>query len=138
MKNEVLIGDVKFWVDQNILHCKFYNQEPDIKLIKANIDNYLEAISYLSEGIYLTILFNLKEIDGLFSFQVFKLLETHPKIKDVFQYKAFLIKSKKIKVLFSIYNFYGDYIFPNKIFTDSDEAINYCNKKNYSFKVINN
>ena len=136
MTNEVLIGDVKFWVDQNILHCKFYNQDTDIEVVRANIDNYLDVISYLSEGIYLTILFNFKEINGLFAFQVFKLLGTHPKIKDVFQYKAFLVNSSKINVLFSIYNLYSDSIFPNKIFTNSEDAFNYCNNKNYSFKVI--
>jgi hypothetical protein len=137
MKNEVLIGDVKFWKDQNIVHCKFYNPEVDIEFVRKSMDEYLSVISFLSNGVSLPLLINLKEVDGLFSYKIFKLFGMHPKIKDVYQYKAFLINSNKINFLFSIYNFFSDPIFPNKVFTNPNEAINYCEENNYSFNVIN-
>ena len=129
MKDKILVGNVQFWVDQDILHCKFYNENDDFEFVKENIDTYLRVISFLSDGIYLPICFDLREVNGLFSFQVFKLLGTHPKIKDVFQYKAFLISPYTTKFLFSAYNFFIGPIFPNKTFTNSNKAINYCNTK---------
>ena len=132
MQDKILVGNAKFWIDQDILHCKFYNENNDIDFIKENIDTYLRVMSFLSEGICLPVFFDLSELNGIYSFQVFRYLGSHLNIKDVFQYKAFLINPSKLSFLFMIYNFYKSPIFPNKIFTNSYEATNYCCNKMFA------
>lgn len=131
MKNEIQINNIKFWVDQNIIYCKLYNNS-EVNYSYNDFENlFHESISKLSNGTYLPIIFNFKEIDNPLLVKLFKLLSNNPKIKNAVLSKAFLVKSYKQKILLSFYVLFSDSNVPNLIFKNSNSAIQYSDQ-NYA------
>jgi hypothetical protein len=131
MKNEILINNIKFWEDQNIIYCKLYDGS-DVNYSNNNFeDSFLESISILSNGTYLPIIFNFKEIDNSALIKFFKFLSNNSKIKNAVLSKAFLVKSYKQKILLSFYVMFCDSNVPNLIFKNPNSAIQYSDQ-NYA------
>lgn len=59
MQKEILINNFKFWVSQNVIYCKFYD-DSDVNYSNYVVEDiFYEAISILSDGNYLPII-NIK------------------------------------------------------------------------------
>src|SRR5690554_2845605 len=83
MKREILIEDIKFWVDQDIIYCKFYNGF-DQTFLNTDLEKVFEAaITKLSDGKYRSIILNLRDIDNQLSLKVFKFLSSNALIKSL-------------------------------------------------------
>ncbi|WP_452229748.1 DUF7793 family protein [Lacinutrix sp. MEBiC02404] len=136
MRNEILINNIKFWVDQKIVYCKLYD-DSDVDYSDKDIqDIFCEAISLLSDSAYLPVIFDFKEINSVLSVKLFKLLSSNIKIKSAVLSKAFLVKNYKHKILLSFYVMFSDSNVPNLIFKDPDLAIQYSNQNYAIFNSV--
>ncbi|AUC82456.1 hypothetical protein [Lacinutrix sp. Bg11-31] len=127
MKNEIQINNIKFWVDQNIIYCKFYNDFDKNYFHDGFEDIFYEAISILSNGTYLPVIFDLRGLKSLVLVKLFKLLSNSSKLEKTVLSKVFLIESQKRKIILSFYLMFRDTNVPNLIFMESDLAIKYSN-----------
>lgn len=137
MKREILIEDIKFWVDQDIIYCKFYNGF-DETFLNTDLENVFEAaITKLSDGKYRSIILNLRDIDHQLSVKVFKFLSSNALIKSLVLSKVFIVRTYNLKVLFSIYCFTKKAVLPIKIYKNFDLANKFCNEIDMEFNARN-
>ncbi|SDF02358.1 DUF7793 family protein [Ulvibacter litoralis] len=136
MMYDTITPTIKFWIDQHIIHCEIYsgfgkiNSESEIEKI------FINEISTISEGKFLPILINLREVNDSSSIRIFKLLSRNTKLNSLVLSKTFLVKSYSLKGLLLIYNFTSNLIVPNTVFNDYDLAIADCTEvfKNFNGK----
>lgn len=133
MKNEILLGGIKFWVDQNVIHCKIYKSFNVTSRGKDTEEIFFNAITILSNGKCMPLLINMCEIDYSLSIKTFKYISANSLIKTAVLSKTFLVNSFLLKIYLGIYNFIGDPLVPNAIFKDFNSAIFYCNEKASEF-----
>jgi hypothetical protein len=136
MKDEIQINNIKFWVGQNIIYCKLYDNSNVDYSDKGIEDLFYEAISMLSDGTYLPVIFDFREVNSGLSVKLFKLLSNSVKIKSIVLSKAFLIKNYKHKMLLLFHVMFSDSNVPNLIFKDSDLAIQYSNQNYAIFNSV--
>ena len=131
MKKEILLNDMEFWVSQNIIYCKVLNSFNEIDS-HANLEEvFYEAISILSDGSYLPIIFDFKEVNGLLLVKLFKIISSNNRIKNSVLSKAFLVKNYRQKILLSFYVMFSDSNVPNLVFNEMDAAVEHSSQ-NYS------
>lgn len=136
MKDEIRINNIKFWVNRNVIYCKL-DDSSNVDYSDTGIEDvFYEAISMLSDGVYLPVIFDFREINIGLSVKLFKLLSNNGKIKSIVLSKAFLIKNYKHKMLLSFYVMFSDSNVPNLIFKDPDLAIQYSNKNYGIFNSV--
>ncbi|MBU2939172.1 hypothetical protein KO494_06435 [Lacinutrix sp. C3R15] len=128
MKEEILINNIKFWVDQNIIYCKLYNDSVVDFSCQEYERLFCKAISILSDGSYLPVIFDLKEVSRSVSVKLFKFLSNNCKIRSCVLSKVFLVKNFKQKILLSYYVMFSDSKVPNSIFIDSGLAERYSHQ----------
>jgi anti-anti-sigma regulatory factor len=135
MKNEIIFDNVKFWLDQHIIHCSF-NSKFDERFLEYEIEDlFIEVISSLSIGNFKPILIDLTEVTYLNSISLYKFLSRSTQIKSSVLSKSFLVRSMDLKILLSLYNFGSIEVVPNKICTNFNMAVNYCNEKHQMFNA---
>ena len=137
MRNEIRINNIKFWVDQNIIYCKFYNDFDRGYFGNGFEDMFYEAISILSNETYLPIIFDFRTINTSLSIKLFKLLSNTSKIKSVVLSNVFLVKNQRQKFMLSFYIMFCDSNVPNLILKEPDLAIEYSNYNYALFNSIN-
>ena len=136
MKNEIIFENVKFWQDQDIIHCSF-NSEFDDRLLEIEIEDlFVQVIDALSNGSYKPILIDLTAVSYLNAIGLYKFISRNSQIKSYVLSKSFIVKSIDIKLLLELYNLGSDGVVPNKICTNFDRAIQYCNEKHAAFNAI--
>ncbi|MDO6595370.1 hypothetical protein Q4512_00505 [Oceanihabitans sp. 2_MG-2023] len=136
MKNEIFINNIKFWVDQNIIYCKLF-EDSNLNYSRENIESmFCEAISILSNGTFLPVIFDFEELNSSHSLRFFKIISNNYKIKSAVLSKVFLIKNYRQKLLLSFYVLFSDSNVPNLIFRDLDLAIAYCNENYATFNSL--
>lgn len=131
MKNEILVGGIKFWVDQDIIYCKIYKGFDKTNLKRDTEEIFFNTITTLSNGKLMPLLINMREINYSLSIKAFKYFSNNSLIKKTVLSNVFLVKSSVLKICLSICNFRKDPILPNNIFEDFDLAIYSCNQKLY-------
>ena len=136
MKNEIRINNIKFWVDQNIIYCKFYDDFDKNYFHDGFEDIFYEAISILSNGTYLPMIFDLTEVKSLVLVKLFKLLSCSSKLESVVLSKVFLVENQKQKIILSFYVMFSDANVPNLIFMESDLAIEYSSNNYALFNSV--
>jgi hypothetical protein len=136
MKDEILVDNIKFWVDQNIIYCKLYGDFDDNYFESVFENVFTNAITKLSDGKYMPVLFNLREIDNLQTIKIFKRLSNNALIKSSVLTKTFLVRSLVLKVILSCCDLAKNPNDLNKICTDKDLAIKHCIKNNKVFNAI--
>ncbi len=136
MRSAIQFDGVDFWVDQNIIFCKFTtgffknNQKTSIEEIFYN------AIPVLSNGKYMPILISLEEIGSSSSLKIFKIISNSALIKTTVLSRIFLVRTKGLKVMLSLNNIVINRDVPNKIFKDFNLAIRYCKKDYMVFNKV--
>ena len=134
MQKEILINNIKFWVSQNIIYCKLYD-DSDVNCSNYDVEDiFYEAISILSDGNYLPIIFNFREINYSFSVKLFKFLSKNSKIKSSVLSEAFVVKNNRQKLLLYFSVLFSNSRKHSSVYKDSDLAIKYSNK---SYTVFN-
>ncbi len=127
MRNVIQFDGIKFWVDQNIIYCNldadfFENHQ------KANIEEiFYNAISILYNREYMPFLINLEQISYYNSLKIFKLISNSGPINTLVLSRIFLVRSIGLKVVLSLHKIVVNRVFQNKIHTDFNLAIKYCN-----------
>lgn len=136
MKEENMTRNIKFWVDQNIIHCKFHHSF-DAQDHISNLENiFLNGICELSNDKYMPILIDLQGIDFLHAIKLFRYLSNSKVINEAILIKAFLVSSLGLKLILGVYDFACNPIFPHKICVGRKLAIRHCNKYNSLFNGI--
>lgn len=135
MKNEIIFHSVKFWLDQNIVHCSF-NDKVDNRFLDFEIENiFVEAISAFTIGNCKPILIDLTKVSDLKAYNIYKYISNNTKLKSFVLSKSFLVKSFNMKLLFKLYSFIDDGIIPIQISTDLQTAVQYSNEKYIEFNA---
>lgn len=136
MKNKNLVNDIKFWVDQNIIHCSIPNGFEEHSLEEDIEALFFNAISTLSKDRYMPILIDIQAVNFLLSVKLFKFLSNNALLNTAVLSKTFLVNSFVLKVFLSLYNFSNDPIVPNAIFNNDSAAITYCDHKIMVFNAL--
>lgn len=136
MKNEIIIDNIKFWINQNIIYCKIDNDFKSDSIGVELEEIFSNAIQALSKGKYKPILINMTDVNFLLSIKLFRYLSNNVLIKTLVLSKTFLVNSFGLKILLFIYSLTTDPIVPNKVFKYNSLAIKHCNKKYMEFNVI--
>jgi hypothetical protein len=131
MENEIHINNIKFWLNQNVIYCDICNDFDKNYSLEDIEDLFYEAISILSNGTYLPVIFNFRELNTLLSIKLFKLLSNSSRIEGVVLSKVFLVKKLKHKILLSFCQMFCGSNVSNIIFKDSNLAIEYSSQ-NYT------
>lgn len=137
MRNEILIEDIKFWVDQNIIYCKIYDGVEALNLEKDAELIFFNAISALSKGKYMPVIINMREMSYALSVKIYKFLSNSTLLNSIVLSKAFLVHRFGLKALLSIYNFTSNPVVPSEIFKNQTLAIQHCNRDHRVFNQLN-
>jgi hypothetical protein len=136
MRNEIQLDNIKFWVDQNIVHCNF-NADFHENYEKIDIEEiFYNGISILSSGRYMPIIINLEQISDSNSIKIFRFLSKSVLIQSLILTKIFLVRSIRLKVLLVLYNVTLDPALSSRICKDFNVAIKHCNKENLVFNTL--
>lgn len=136
MTEEILIDNIKFWVDQNIIYCKIYDGFEINSLLKDAELIFYNGISTLSKGKYMPVIINMREIDYTFSIKIYKFLSNSTLLNSIVLSKAFLVHRLGLKILLSIYNFTSDPVVPSEIFNNQNLATQHCNRDHRVFNQL--
>nr|WP_321227999.1 hypothetical protein [uncultured Psychroserpens sp.] len=135
MRNVIQFDGIKFWVDENIIHCKL-KKEFFKNYQKENIEEiFYNSISIVSNGNYMPILFNLENISILNSLKIFRLISNSFQMRRLVLPRIFLVQSNNLKLLLTLKNDVSIHAVTNKFFSDFDLAIKYCEN---DYTVFNN
>lgn len=136
MKNEITFDKVKFWLDDNIIHCQFSNRM-EKKFIKTEVEDIIiKVLSTLSKGNYKPVLIDLTKVSNINAIYLYALIYRSSKIKSLVISKSFIVKSFGLNLLFKIYSLGNNGVVPIKISTNLINAIQYCNQKYSEFNAI--
>ena len=136
MRSEIQLDGMNFRVDQSIIYCKI---TPDFNKDYKKIDIeeiFYNGISILSNGRYMPILINLEDLGYSDSIKIFRYLAHSQIVRGLILSQIFLVKSRGLKAILSMYNFNKKPFFLNKICNNHDVAIKHCNKDNMVFNSI--
>jgi hypothetical protein len=137
MQKEIQLDNIKFWVDHDIIYCKF-NIDFFKKYQKIDIEEiFYNSISILSNGKYLPILINLEEVGYSNSIKIFKHLAHSKLIRGLILSQIFLVRTRGINTILNLHNIKKrPYLV--KICRDLDVAIYYSEKENMMFNNVDN
>ncbi|WP_072403694.1 DUF7793 family protein [Flaviramulus basaltis] len=127
MKNVIKIGNAKFWTDYNdILYCKFNNDNPSYKLDSDKVKLYIRAITKICNGKAMPFLIDARDSRGTFSSSAANLFAKTPALAELKISEAFIHNSIGIKLLIGSYKRIYDPITPFGVFNDMVTALEYC------------
>ena len=137
MKKGMLIDDLSFWEDNNIIYCKI-NSDFKANSIDESIEEiFYKAISILSRGKYMPVLIDMRLLNFSNSIKLFKFLTSNKDIKELVLSKTFLVDSYVLKLILVVYSFIYNPIIPDTIFKNIELAIKKCHKNNLVFNALN-
>ncbi|MGB5420099.1 hypothetical protein [Algibacter sp.] len=136
MKNEMIFDNVKFWLDQHIIHCSF-NEKFDDRILDNDIENlFIEVITALTIGNCKPILIDLTQVSNVKACSLYRFISRNSELKSYVISKSFLVKSINIKLLFKLLNIGNDGVIPVKISTNLNNAVQYSNEKYLEFNAF--
>lgn len=126
MLEEILIENVKFWEDQNIIYCKIY-EDFDAQYTNEQIERiFTESIDLLSSGSHLPILFNFRELNTSTSIKLFSFINKSTVIRNNSLSTTYLVNNFGLKLLFSSYATFSNSILPITIFNKAELKVQFC------------
>ncbi|WJJ97410.1 hypothetical protein [Algibacter luteus] len=135
MKNEIILDNVKFWLDQDIIHATF-NSHVDKSFIEFEAEViFIEVIKAMSYGKYRPILIDLSGVSRLNSIRLFKLFSSNAQIKSLVLSKSFIVKSLDLKFFLELFKIGSPTIVPIKISTDYTDTLKFCNENYAQFNA---
>ena len=136
MKNQITIDNVKFWLDQNIIHCCF-NEKFDRRFLDLEIEDiFIEVITAFTSGTYKPILIDLTRVNNYKAYSLYKFISQNIQLRSYVISKTFLVKSFDIKLLFELYNLGKEDIIPTNVSTSFNRAIQYSNQSYLEFNAV--
>ena len=136
IRNEIQLDNVKFWVVQDIIYCKF-NDDIDRDYQKIDIEEiFYNSISILSNGKYMPILIDLEKVSYSNSIKIFNFLAHSQIVRGLILSQVFLVPSIGLQAILILYNLNKKPYFLNKICNSLDNAIKHCKKENMVFNAI--
>ncbi|MUU77482.1 hypothetical protein [Winogradskyella endarachnes] len=134
MKNVIEFDGIKFWVDQNTIHCDLntvFFKTFDSAIIE---ELFCDILPLISNGTYMPIIVNLESLNRKNALRIFRIISKSAVIKKLVLSRIFLVDSLKLKLVLSLNNILVKQVVPNKIYTDFNTAHEFC--KN-DFKIFN-
>ena len=136
MRSVIQFDGIKFWVDQDIVHCNLDNGFL-MKYENNNIEEiFINAIPILSKGKYMPLMINIEDVDRPYALKIFNVISKSAKIKKLVLSRIFLVNSTGLKVLLSINNLIVKQTVPNKIYRGYNAAIEFCKKDYMIFNEV--
>lgn len=135
MKRQIKCRKAKFWIEDGVLFCEFKNEKDKKKFNEDCLDEYIEAISTLSNDRYLPLIIDLRKLKDSYAFSIVHVLAKNPKLKSAILTKSFVVNSYFLQFLILVLRRGYDPIIPNKIFTSFERAIEYSLDTNYIFNA---
>lgn len=136
MNNEITFDNVRFWLDQNIIHCSF-NGGFDKRYLDVEIEDiFVEVITSFTSGSYKPILIDLTGVNSIKAFNLYRFISDSVQLKSYVISKSFLVKSLSLKLLFELYNLGCCGVIPTNISTNFNRAMQYSNKRYLEFNAI--
>ena len=129
---------VKLKIDHDVIHCKL---KPDFFKSYSTSkceETLFNAISVLFDREYKEyrpILLDLKQINSTDAVEIFMLISNSALINSLVLTRAFLVRTTSLKLFLALNNIVGNRVVPNKIYTDFNVALDYCQT---NYKVFNN
>ena len=133
MEGNTFTDNINIWIDQDIIHCVFKNDQ-DIYEIYSNLEIiFLNTIPILSKGKYMPLMIDLKHVQNKIAIKLFKSLSNNRLIEESVLSTTFLVRSFALKVFLDIYDFLNNAILPHKICINYYSAIQFCDHKIKAF-----
>lgn len=136
MNNVIEFDGIKFWVDQDIVHCNldnvFFKKHKNVNIEEL----FSNAIPVLSNGKYMPFMVNLEDVERPYALNIFNIISKSSQIKRLVLSRIFLVNSKGLKVILSLNNLIVRQAVPNKIYRSYDAAIKYCKKDYMIFNEV--
>ncbi|GAA4241457.1 MULTISPECIES: hypothetical protein [Winogradskyella] len=130
MRDVIQYDGIKLWVDNDVIRCKlspaFFKTYDKTRTEEA----LYNAISTLYDREYKPLLLDLKQLNSSDSIEIFILISNSVSINTLVLSRVFLVRSTSLKILLAINNITGNKVVPNKIHTDFNVALAYC-QNNY-------
>ena len=137
MNNLIEFDGIKYWADQNIIPCEL-NEHFDFQSQKGGISKFLDnTIMILSNDRYPSILINLKEVRNSDSIKGFKFFYQNLLNNTSVLSKTSVVRTFGLQSLFIFCDLALNDVVPNKIYSNMDMVINYCNEGFMMFNMAN-
>lgn len=135
MSHIIRCRKAKFWIEDGVLYCKFIAKKCKNKFSDDFIEDYLDAITLLSNGRYYPLLIDLRKLNNNYAFSVIKILAKNPALKLAILSKSFVVKSYLIQFILIVLKVIQDPIIPNKVFRNYKKAVKYSQRTNFIFNT---
>ncbi|MBP0905679.1 DUF7793 family protein [Mariniflexile gromovii] len=136
MNKQIKCKKAKFWLEDGVLFCKFISSECKKQFSEEFLEEYLRAITTLSDGMYYPLLVDLRQLNDHYALSVVRILAFNPEIKSEILSKSFVVNSYFVQVLLILLRGIQDPVIPNKIFTNYDSAFAYSLGINHNFNAV--
>ncbi|HLT53228.1 MAG TPA: hypothetical protein VKZ97_05040 [Flavobacteriaceae bacterium] len=136
MKDEILVGKFKFWVNSNIIHCRTLEDFDAIDFDKNIQQAFLETITSLSQDRYMPLMIDVQNLSFSNVFKTFRFFVGNSEINRVILSKTFLVNSLLLNTILTGYTFLKEPFFPITIFNNPKRALTNCTKINKVFNAI--
>ncbi|WP_396602969.1 hypothetical protein [Algibacter sp. R77976] len=134
MKSEITFDNVRFWLDQHVIHCSF-NERFDKRFHEIE-DAFFEVVTAFIIGNYKPILIDLTKVNRFKAYHLYRFISSSAQLRSFVISKSFLVKSFNLKLLFELYNIGDDGVIPTNISTDFNKAIQFSEKRYLEFNAI--
>lgn len=135
MSNQIKCETAKFWIEDDVIFCKFIGKKCRKEFDEDFLEEYLKAIITLSNGKYFPLLIDLRELNDNYVFPVVRILAKHPDLKSAILSKSFVVNSCFLQFVLIALRRVHDSIIPNRIFTSYEKAIEYSLETNQIFNL---
>ncbi|WP_100611021.1 DUF7793 family protein [Confluentibacter lentus] len=133
MCNKIKCKKAKFWIEDGVLICEFSDDNCIKKFSEYFSEEYLKAITKLSNGGYFPLLIDLRKLDKNYAFSIALILSKRPELKLAILSKSFVVNSYFLKFVLTIFGRIYDSIIPNRIFMNYNKAIEYSLETHQNF-----
>ncbi|MDO6622489.1 hypothetical protein Q4509_06435 [Oceanihabitans sp. 1_MG-2023] len=122
----VIVGNSKFWTDNNILYCQFRSREVNYKIDVDKIELFIKVIDRLCNGKPMPFLIDLRNAQGALTRESANLLSNSPILKKLRISEAYLINSIGVRLVINSYKRIYEPTTPFVVFNDLESAKEYC------------
>lgn len=123
------INGVVFWVDSNVIHCTIGKEYEDKILEDGVAKIFANRITALSNGRYLPLLIDLREVGNLDAFRLFTIFSP-PSLLDVSVLStSFLVRSHALRIMLSLYCIATGNAFWNTLHNNPKVVLNQCSDR---------
>ena len=136
MRQQIKCKKAKFWILEGVLFCKFIVGEYEKGFSDEFLDDYLNAITTLSDGKFFPLIIDLRELNEDCALSIVRTIATNSKIKSSVLSKSFVVNTYFIQLVLIVLRGIQDPEIPNKIFSSYSKAVAYSLSINQSFNAV--